>query len=375
MNAKKILWIIPEKKGGIRWYGDALTSALRKQIKNSNGDFEILDPIYFYEDAITKLRDLNPDVIHIQHEFGVFGSKVPGLYRFPKWISQVRSAFPKSRIVATAHTVLDKNYKYPIAGRGWQTPLRWLVNQFALPFFRPFWTERTWGILDGVVVHSPHLVNTIRESGCPTAKSIPLFVSPSPQVDLETPRQKKLLVLGYFSPEKGQDIAIQALAHLTADTQLILAGGLRRNADRPYFEKCKRLINELNLSDQVSITGYVDRDQFDQLYEEAALVIAPFRESSGSGSLSHALAHGTAILASDILINQEYESLVKGCLAFFKSEDSKDCAHQIQLLLKNSPKLIALRKAARDYAEAWNPDQVAKSYLEFYDTIENPKTL
>lgn len=368
-HRKKILWIVPEVKGGIRSYADTLWPVLMEVVAKS----KYASSIELVESSLGP-GDSSIDLIHIQHEFGLFGSKLPFLNTFSAFIKQLRYKYPNAKIIATAHTVLDENYKYSWKNRGWQSLFRLLGNYFLVPFLRKSWTKGTWSLLDGVVVHASRQKTIVTRSGCQNVWVIPHFVPNSVFKNVVT-LNNIVLVFGYFSPEKGQDIAIQAwnlFQKSGGQGKLILAGGVRRKQDQRYFNYCKKLIKKYNLSDSITITGYVENSKIDAIYNEASLVLVPFRETFGSGSLAQALARGKVILASDLPLNRDIEQVdhdSTGCLSFFKASDPSDCAHQIKTLLEQPDLQKKQSLAAQSYAKNNNPQKIAEMHAELYVSL------
>ncbi|MFL5812877.1 MAG: glycosyltransferase family 4 protein [Bdellovibrionia bacterium] len=360
----RILWVAPEEKGGIRSYTEALWPSMKKAW---SGD--AMDPVYRLPE-IEELERWQPDLIHVQHEFGLFGSKIPGFYQFPAWLKKVRKALPHAKVVATAHSVLGRDYQYPWRGRGVQAPLRLIANYTAVPLMRRTWLEGTWSKLHGVIVHSKSQVETVRQAGCQRVSEIPHFVPErSPIYHHEPATPPEILVFGYLTPEKGSDIAIDAMKHVKVPAKLVMAGGLRRDEDRAYFDLCEQKIRQNQLSDRVKITGFVPSELMDSYFERASLVLVPFRETSGSGSIAQAFSRGAAILASDLPLNREMNLRQPGCVATFKSEDAEDCARQIDRLLNDQEALKALQINSQAYAEKCTIDQTIQKHLQFYRGI------
>jgi glycosyltransferase involved in cell wall biosynthesis len=127
-----------------------------------------------------------------------------------------------------------------------------------------------------------------------------------------------------------------------------------------------KLIQDLGLSDRVQITGFLPADSMDSFFEACKLVLAPFRATSGSGSLAQALARGTPILASDLLLNREIVEREPGALSFFESLNAADCARKVCELLDQEEARAKLREAARKYAEGLKPARVAEKHADFY---------
>ena len=128
-------------------------------------------------------------------------------------------------------------------------------------------------------------------------------------------------------------------------------------------------MKELGLENRVEFTGFVPEDQIEGHYQRADLVIAPFRETTGSGSLAHALARGAAILASDLPLNREVEEREAGSLAFFKTEDASDCASRSEELLGSSNRRVGLGEAASKYAQKYGTGPTARDHIGLYKTV------
>src|SRR4051794_40712893 len=86
------VWVCPEEKGGIRWYSETLWKELAPHAPS--GSKLLVQP------TVEQITALKPSLIHVQHEYGCFGSKVPGKYQFPSWLKEIRAELPQARIVA-----------------------------------------------------------------------------------------------------------------------------------------------------------------------------------------------------------------------------------------------------------------------------------
>ena len=317
-----------------------------------------------------------PDLIHFQHEYGCFGSKLPLLYRFPEWLDEIFK-HTTAKVVATAHTVMGDGFKYPIQSRNWQTPLRLVANRIMMARLIHYWNHSSWGELDGVIVHSDLQAQIIQHSSQAVVTVIPHFVpthTPHPHAHSQwlsglEPDEKIILVFGYITPEKGQDIVINAMNELGTKARLIIAGGLRRNQDEAYLKHCKKLIDTLGLGSKVKITGFIPFEELDALSARADLVVAPFKWTSGSGSLANLMSRKMPILASDLPLNLELEKRVPGCLSFFKSADASDCAKVMDALLQNKELTTKMRHQAGVYAQKYSVSHIATLHREFYQRL------
>lgn len=360
---KPILWIVPETRGGIRSYTETLLPFIGPQVR-----------AVYQLPAPESLATSSEEMIHVQHEYGMYGSKIPGRYHFPSWFKKARRAAPGKKWVATAHSVLNPDYRLPVLGRGWQSIPRAVLNLILSVPGNPvakLWGEKTWGAFDGVSVLHRQQVDAVRQAGCKHVVVIPLPVLRIPNLaPVEKERRKNVTLFGYFSPEKGQDVAIRAWKLLGADApKLILAGGVRRKEDEHYLKSCTQLIRDLGLSEKIEITGYVPTERLETIYAESKLILAPFRESTGSASIATGFAYGASVLASDLPLNLELDVRVPGCLAFFRSESTEDLARSVRELSSDESRLTALREAGRAYAEKFSSEKIGQMHRDFYRDV------
>ena len=372
----RVLWIAPEMQGGIASYSRLLWPAVAEAAR-ADGRFE---PLMLLQtalgesaDAISAARDLQPDLVHVQHEFVLFGGMNPLLDVLPRWLRRLRQVLPRGTpIVATAHKVLPDGYRLETSGQGWCGPRNRMANATVLPWLRRSWREGTWGRFDGVIAHSALQVACLQGCGLSAVAAIPHVV---PEISLPAGERRRLhtvsriTVFGYFCPEKGQDVVIEAMRHVRPPVLLRLAGGVGHPMNSGYHERCQRRIKELGLQDRVAVTGFVPEAEISRLFQESDLVVAPFRTTYGSGSLVQALARGAAVLASDLPLNREINERVPGTLAFFASEDPLDCARQIEALLADSYRRHSLGQQACRYAGIHSPAVIARQHLVFYRRV------
>ena len=376
----KVLWVTTwNKPCGIATYSKGLLPALSSLLVEEGGEAEVLpiDSVFSIKELLQAIESRKPDVVHFQHEYGIWGGKNPPFYMFPGLVDSIRCNVAGVVCVATAHTVLSSLYRFPVKGRGLQIPFRALANLFLLPFLRRSWGEKTFGNLDGVIVHSKTQVEAVRASGCGQVVEIPHYVYATEKKSVALPQALSnipenhfvVLVFGFFSPEKGQDIAIEALAKLPEHVHLVLAGGVRRKSDRDYYKKCLDKIQELKLEKRITITGFVPEEEIAGHYQRASLVLAPFRETTGSGTLAQAFARGAPVLTSDLILNKEVADRESGSIDVFEAGSARDCARKIESYISDVSKLEALKEASQRYANVNHPDRIAKRHLDFYKSF------
>lgn len=389
------VWAVPETAGGIADYAARLWPGVVDSLGTHGG--RGLDPIIFDGGrererfaALDQLVACAATVIHVHHEYGLFGRKLPGLYHWPAWLAELRRRLPDARVVATAHTVLDPSFRYDAVGPWPRRLIAPVANRTYVPRCRELWGPRTWRDLDAVVVHSDLQADHLRAAQARRVTVIPLFVPapdahPAPDrpaatatvaadVITNVPRDAPVIVVfGFLSAEKGQDIAVRALSMLTSGqgrrAHLVLAGASRRGSDRPYARHCRSLAQDLGVGGRVHITGFVPPEQIAALMVRATVVLAPFRRTSGSASIPEAFAHSAPVIASDLPLNVELNRRVAGCVDLFRVDDAGHCAERLDVLLNDEPLRGAMSAGAARYAAKYSLAGAAHAHVDLYRSL------
>ena len=157
-----------------------------------------------------------------------------------------------------------------------------------------------------------------------------------------------LLCLGRLVRDKGFDLALHALALLSArhpDLRMIIAGeGLER-------EQLERTTRELGLEQRVVFQGRVEPTAVPDLLNRATIVLVPSRNEEPSAVvLREAAQMARAIVATDVGGTYELiEHGVNGLLV--EKEDASALAEALHRLLSDPKEAQVLGDAARSRAE------------------------
>lgn len=178
------------------------------------------------------------------------------------------------------------------------------------PFDRAL--TRVWASLcDQIVVHNDEGRTELEKSvGKKTPISVVSLPSPwSPPNTRGKPKGRRgrlrTLFVGTVRPYKGLDVLLEALA-LTRDAELVVAGDFWEPV-----EKYQQLIAQLGLSSRVTLRpGYVPQEKFAELFDNADVLVLPYR--SGSGSILRELAfdHAVPVIATNV--GSIAETIVEG---------------------------------------------------------------
>ena len=115
-----------------------------------------------------------------------------------------------------------------------------------------------------------------------------------------TPSGRALLCVGVVAPHKGQDTLVEALAALAAQPEwtCTIAGSL---AARPDFaDHLRARARAAGVADRITMAGVLGRDDLDDAYRRADLLVAPSRAESYGMAIGEALRRGIPIVASSV---------------------------------------------------------------------------
>ncbi|MGD9751696.1 MAG: glycosyltransferase [Acidimicrobiia bacterium] len=116
-------------------------------------------------------------------------------------------------------------------------------------------------------------------------------------VDLDGPL---LLFVGRIQPLKGLDVAIEALAHLPANTRLVVVGGPSGEEGSAHEEHCHRRVRELGLTDRVIFRPPQPHHLLSSYYRAADVCLVPSRSESFGLVALEAGACGTPVVAAAV---------------------------------------------------------------------------
>jgi phosphatidylinositol alpha-1,6-mannosyltransferase len=122
-------------------------------------------------------------------------------------------------------------------------------------------------------------IGSARTTVVPLGVNAPEFAAPDP-----APARDRALVLsvGELKPRKGLDLVLRAVARLRSeipDLRYVIVGPCDEAS--PYVRQLRRDIEELALSDIVTLTGPVSHADLVEWYHRAGLVVMPYREARG----------------------------------------------------------------------------------------------
>ncbi|MGC7845473.1 glycosyltransferase [Desulforudis sp. 1088] len=365
------------RKCGLATFAEDLCLAMDDELGNGNQVFVVamddIDGGYPYHPKVRfQIRDsslsdylraaefLNvkqPDIVLVQHEYGIFGGK------------------------SGAHILhLVKNLHLPVV-----TTLHTVLSEPS---------EQQRAVLTELAAYSEHLVVMNQRGvrmlqdiyGIPGSKisyiphGIPdfAFVDPNFYKDaFDVEGRKVILSFGLMHPGKGFELVIKALPEVVAvhpEVFYIILGTthphvLKHTGDA-YRHSLHQLVERLGLENHVRFDNkYVDRDELCQYIMAADIFVTPYKSASQitSGTLSYALGAGKAIISTPYWHAEEL--LDKGRGRFVPFDDIGAMAREINSLIENEGETNAMRKRAYQFGRKMAWKEVARSYLELFSLV------
>jgi glycosyltransferase involved in cell wall biosynthesis len=113
------------------------------------------------------------------------------------------------------------------------------------------------------------------------------------------PVRGHLICVGVLSRHKGQDILVEALAHLAdREWHCVLVGSLDR--DPVFVERLQTRITRLRYDHRVRLSGVLIGAALSHAYTTADLLVAPSRSETYGMTVTEALAHGVPVIATAV---------------------------------------------------------------------------
>ncbi|MBA7670551.1 D-inositol-3-phosphate glycosyltransferase [subsurface metagenome] len=310
-----------------------------------------LDGLAVSERVFNAMAAFQPDVVHIQHEYGLYGPNhgvaiIPLLYRLKL------ASIP---IIVTLHTVYDSFSQH-----------------------QKLITEAICRIANAIIVHEEYQRQSIEREIFPFEHIYVVphgvrIVDPVPEAKNQLGMRGKKIVLlcGYFRPTKRFDRIISIfprIAEKVPSAELVAAGGVRLRGCSEYEHGILRLINSSPSRDRIRILkGPFPQEVFDTILSAADVVILPYEIGAQSGILAHCLAFGKPVVLSPL---SSFQAMVNKVNCGFIAYSDQDFVDYIVKIISHPGLAESLSKNAKDYVKkhlSWKI--VAEKHMEIYGRI------
>ena len=355
----------PPIECGIATYTEYLVNALRTSgsevyiVSQFGGEGKRVYPAFHADDPdladkiFRVMIKFTPDVVHIQHEYGLFG-KAKGV----NILSLIyRLKLYKIPVVITFHTVYEE---FP------------RENKIIL--------EALIRGADAVIVHEDYQKEAILNKigsfdniwviphGSREIKPIP---DAKRKIGLNE-NEKIILLCGYFRPSKGMDRIVRIfprIAERMENVVLVVAGKMRQQEHSEYRDEFFSLVNNSPVFNRIKVLrGQFPQKTFDTILSAADVIPMPYLKGSQSGVLAHCLAFNRPVVVSPE-VRAFREMITRSKCGFIANNDDEFVEHIVRILsdenLSNE-----LSKNARDYVKktlSWKI--VARKTRDVYHSV------
>lgn len=182
--------------------------------------------------------------------------------------------------------------------------------------------------------------------------------SPAGSVARRDPDLPLLVCVGRLSRQKGQDVAIEALAHTGLEH-----ARLRLVGDGPARDTLVKLATDLGVEQRVELVGHVD--DVAPHYRAADIVVAPSRWEGMSLSWLEAMACGGAMVVSDVPGTEA----VDGCAVVVPPADPAALASAVSSLLTDEEARSSLQRAALARSRHYDLKASVQNNLRLWDDL------
>ncbi len=295
---------------------------------------------------------MTPDIIHIQHEFGLYGSQ-KGVQIIELIVRYRMVGVP---VATTLHSV------FPDFQEDEKILTRLILNQSSLVIvhenyqreillkvFGPYYSTKIWVIPHGV-----------RDS----------VMDEQGKRKLELEGKKVVLLCGYFRPTKGFHKIIKMFPQVVEkipNAILLIAGKSRGLEFVDYQREFFEMINQSPVTEQILVLrGQFPQHTFDTILSAADLVCLPYDKSGQSGILAQSFAHRKPVVTSDLLPFRAWLDRSHGGLL---AKDDAKMTEAIIKILSDDDFRKQLEKNIIDYVNkdvSWK--HVARLHIEAYQS-------
>jgi glycosyltransferase involved in cell wall biosynthesis len=309
------------------------------------------------------------DIAHVQHQYFLFGGVAPHKNHARSFLDAVNRP-----LVMTVHEIAQPG---PASGASFILHPSSFIHSVAIahtnctnflhPHIRAYivHTEDDRAALVALGV-APERVHRVVH-GVPVASPLPDPEEAKRTLGLAG--RRVLMLFGFLSIKKGHGLALEALKRLPPDVFLLLAGDQHPDDYTDYVPSLRRAIAADRLEDRVRITGYLPMEQIPVVMAATDLALAPYLQSSGSGSLANLLAYGRAIVASDIAPHREIAAEPPAALALCRAGDAAALADAVQAIFTDEARREALRASALNYAARHSYVEMARETAKIYRMV------
>lgn len=352
--------IAAEDANDLYTYGDKAIAIIKKNNINS------------YKIAAEKMNEWNPDIVLLEHEYGLFGGSMANIN-----YGGVKQKAPtgdyiltlidniSAPVMTTLHTTIPKPDKarsevlHAISKRSSRLVVMTKDAKHILHYNYGINSKHITVVPHGV----PHPTGKKRNAVCE-------------ELGLDCNRYY-LLTTGLIGSSKGIDYIIKALPKIIKfhpEVMLLVVGQTHPNIlafeGEKYRNSLVKLATKLGVSDHLQfVNEYLPTDELVDYFTIADVYLTIHKDpgQSASGTLAYALGCGLAAISTPYRYAEEVLANGRGFLVPFNS--SLAIAKQVNELIESPELSVRTRKRARSFGNSMSWKKVGKSYLKLIKEV------
>lgn len=380
----------PPMPGGVGRFTHNLVSSLRlnnldvKVVSDSHGsgDFHGLSPyIKHNSEVLLKIIEekFKPDIVHIQHEFGLYGFYTSSLHP-GKTRTGLDKFYDKCKIpiVTTFHTSMDFRQWMQLINTKESGNSRDILK---LHLFIKYWKQlinysSLHRINKQIMSKSAHgiVLSNYMKALIPRTNVVYHGSEPWPTTlkmtqkeareKLGLPLEGKLaLAQGFLTATKGWDIARKI--NLPNNWRLVI------NYSKNYYNTEKNGLDLGNSKSNKMIINlnkkYLSEEELSLLFFSCDAVFLPYKVSSGSGVMFDGLGHGKPFIASDLGFFKEFSTINLGIISKRDPRCFEKAFTDLEINYQNFESNVEKFKSRLKW------DNIAKQHYLIYENIIKEK--
>jgi glycosyltransferase involved in cell wall biosynthesis len=339
-----------EEDCGIATYTTSLQEALNVETDRTVLKLRSTNVLHYVRKAI-KAGRADTDIIHVQHEYGIYGPKSIASWPFllVLWLFSTVRSVP---VVVTLHTAWNQETIDPPLVRLKRLYVH-LNNRLiaAVADHLVFLSENACEMFEDDVVHPsvtvmPHGVQTDTHN----------FSDAKAEFGYE--KEDTVVVLpGFVRPQKGYGTFLD-IAEGLPEVEFLIAGGTQDESHESYAREIRE-----SAPPNVNMTGVLDDERFHTGFAAADLVVLPYESVTQSGILNWCIAYELPVVASDREYFRDFRAECNGIEIFKSTNDAIDA---VGSLADDPHRRKAMAQEMVKYRKANSMDAVADDHRSLY---------
>jgi len=291
------------------------------------------------------------DVLHVQHEWGLFGLYGVGSIFFYRELAR-RARVP---VVATIHEMTTFC--------GASTPVRKGRERVGFSFLLP--------AVDEFIVHNRASRDALSEYTKKPIHVFPIGIKEDAQFldsreckrKLGLDGKRVLAIFGFIKSHKGYETAIELVERLGDDCILLIAGAPQTKRDEAYWSSLSGKIKDKK---NIRYLGFVKNEDIPTVFNAADIFLYPYKRVTASAALAEAMAYKKPCLCSRIPPFKEVEDAY-GSVKTFGTVD--EAALIVRFLFDEPGSMEELESKVKKYYSFSKWSSVAEMHAKLYSDL------